>query len=478
MRTYVREQELVNIATEKVKSFNLNELVELGFLPKEIEYFPSIYYPPITMYPSSNEEEAFKGLQYNQDDPLSLYIHIPFCPTHCVFCHWATSINDQVNDMEQYVKMLGKEMDLWKKRLGVTNPSPQSILIGGGTPTMLPHAQMEEFLKILHSKFELKKGLQISCEVEPGTILGSEGLEKLKVMKLNGINRISIGIQSFNDQILKSIGRAHNAQEAEEAIDQVRKVNFDSLSIDLIYGFPEQTTDVWIDTLKKAFSLDIDSCQIYRLRIVPHGDKVGKIKNNFDNNPQKFVKPSQIFLWKELGILYAERNGYYEDSRRVFSKNTKHSSEYLKDHTDRLLNVWGIGMSSWSNIQGRLFLNCSNSYEEYYSYIKDGKLPINRGKVRSDDDQKRWALVLPLKHLGLSKKQYEENTGKSVHEVFGEKIKKLKKYKLIEENRNMICLSEKGRFFADEVVIQFYHPNFIPFPKTAYIDGVLSPYKP
>jgi len=161
-----------------------------------------------------------------------------------------------------------------------------------------------------------------------------------------------------------------------------------------------------------------------------------------------------------------------------FSKNIKHSSEYLKDHTDRILNVWGVGVSSWSNIQGRSFLNCSGSYEEYYSYIENGTMPINRGKIRSDDDQRRWALVLPLKHLGLSKKQYKEKTGESVHEVFREKIKRLKKYNLIDENGDMISLTEKGGFFADEVAIQFYHPDFMPFQKEKYAEGELNPFNP
>jgi len=472
------ENELIKIAKEKVASFNMTELIQAGFIPLNADYFPSIYYPPITMYPKSSEEEMFHDFRYDSNEPFSLYIHIPFCPTHCVFCHWATSINDQIEDMDRYVQMLGREMDLWKARLGVTDPAPQSILIGGGTPSMLPPAQMEKFLNILHSKFDLKEGLQISCEVEPGTVIGNKGLERLRIMKSNGINRISIGVQSFNDHMLKSMGRAHNAQDVQDAIKQIRKVGFESLSIDLIYGFPEQSTKMWIDTLKKAFSLDIDSYQMYRLRIVPHGDKVGKITDQFDEVPQKFADTSQVFLWKELGIMYANQNGFHEDSRRVFSKNVKHSSEYLKDHTDRILNVWGVGVSSWSNIQGRSFLNCSGSYEEYYSYIKNGTLPINRGKIRSDDDQRRWALVLPLKHLGLSKKQFEEKTGKSVHEVFREKIKRLKKYNLIEENGDMMHLTEKGGFFADEVAIQFYHPDFMPFQKEKYKEGELNPFNP
>ena len=272
------------------------------------------------------------------------------------------------------------------------------------------------------------------------------------------------------------MGRAHTAEDVKQAIQNIKNSGFESLSIDLIYGLPGQISETWIHTLHEAFSLDIDSCQIYRLRIVPHGDKKGKIKDKFEAAPEQFAGTDMIYIWKALGEIIATQNGFFEDSRRVFSRDPKHSSEYLKDHTDRLFNVWGFGVSSWSNVQGRSFLNTGGGYGDYYSYIENKKLPINRGKVRTADDQKRWALVLPLKHKGLSKTFFEGKTGQTVNEAFGAKINRLKRFDLIEEGEEKIMLTEKGRFFADEVAIQFYHPDFIPFPRASYAEGELNPY--
>lgn len=469
-------KELIKIAQEKVESFNSRQLKDIGFTPIDGLYFPAIYYPPIPMYPKSSEEEMFNNFKYNSETPLSVYIHIPFCPSRCLYCHWVVSVGNSQEDTDYYLENLEKEMDMYRERLRMRVISPKSVLIGGGTPSMLSASQTERFLKSFTDRFDLSKCSQVSCEVEPKTILGDKGMEKLKVMKNYGINRISLGVQAFNDEVLKKMGRTHTSVDAITAIRQIRLAGFKSLSIDLIYGYPGCTLENWVETLKTALSLDIDACQLYRLRIVPHGAKTGMVRDRFDKSPEAFPDLKDIYLMKELGILISVQNGFKEVSRRVFCRTPGHTSDYLKDHCDRLYDVLGMGVSSWTNLQGRLFLNTGKGLENYYSYINEGKLPIARGKIRTKDDNERWALVLPLKHHGVSKMKYKEITGIGVNEAFGEKIKKLKSYGLLEEDDHILKLTEKGSFFADEVIIQFYHPDYVPFPKSSYAAGELNPY--
>lgn len=470
------EKELIRIAQENIKSFNPKELEALGFMPRNGLYFPAIYYPPIPAYPKSNADEMLNDFMFNNEEPLSVYIHIPFCPSRCAYCHWLVSINNSQEEVDSYLENLEKEMDLYKERLGVKVIFPKSVLIGGGTPSMLSPSQMERLLRFFISRFDLSKCSQISCEVEPKTILGNIGMEKLRVMKNYGIDRISLGVQTFNDELLRGMGRRHNFEDVVKAIKQIRLAGFKSLSIDLIYGYPGCTVEGWIETLEIASSLDIDAYQLYRLRIVPHGAKIGAIKEHFDRYPEAFPLLEDIYVMKELGILISSQNGFTEMSRRVFCRGAKHTSDYLKDHCDRLYDVLGMGISSWTNLKGRFFLNTGKGLERYYSYINEGKLPIARGKIRTKDDNQRWSLVLPLKHYGVSKVKYKEINGISVNEAFGEKIKRLEKYGLLEESDEMLRLTKKGSFFADEVAIQFYHPDYIPFPKASYVEGELNPY--
>jgi oxygen-independent coproporphyrinogen-3 oxidase len=371
---------------------------------------------------------------------------------------------------------MAQEMELWREKFGVEKIYPTSMLIGGGTPTALSAQQLTLLFKALNSSLDFSKCAQITCETEPGSILGQSGLDKLKVLRDQGVERISLGVQAFDDLSLKEMGRVHSAGDAAEAIEQARKAGFKSVSIDLIYGYPGCTVERWLSTLETALDLEVDAFQLYRLRIVPHGDKAGNIKTKFEISPESFPSVEDLYIMKMLGFIIADKAGMNEASRRMFSKSPAHSSQYLLDHTDRLTDVIGFGASSWSNVQGRFYLNTGESLESYAGYIDKGRLPINRGRLRTRDDEARWAITLALKHNGLSKELFKGLLGMAVEEVFPRQLENLKKFGLIEDNGEKLHLTERGKFFADEVVMQFYHPNYLPFPESSYAATELNPF--
>src|SRR6185369_10871402 len=167
-----------------------------------------------------------------------------------------------------------------------------------------------------------------------------------------------------------------------------------------------------------------------------HGDRVGTIATRFESDPAAFPSVDDIYAMKQLGAVIASHGDLKETSRRLFTKGPDHDSQYLKDHTDRLADVIGFGASSWSNVQGRFYLNTGESLARYGEYLRDGVLPINRGRIRTADDEQRWAIALTLKHNGLSKRHFRELTGVSAHEAFPGQIENLKKYDLIEADEN------------------------------------------
>ena len=455
---------------------NVPELRNAGLIPKGGLYYPTIYYPPIPMYGSGDAASILADLDYDESRYSSVYIHVPFCRSRCLYCHWMVNVGCSEDEIDNYLTCLDMEMALWKKKLDVGEFFPRSILIGGGTPTALSPKQTAKMFRSLKASLDLNKCVQITCETEPGTLLGESGIEKLQTLKDHGVHRISLGVQALDDQSLKDMGRLHSARDVLQAIDRIRKIGFQSLSIDLIYGYPGCTPEKWLSTLQTALSSGIDAFQLYRLRIVPHGDKVGAVKGKFEKNPESFPSVDEIYIMKQLGTLVAAQGDMKETSRRLFTKGPAHDSQYLKDHTDRLADVIGFGASSWSNMQGRFYLNTGESLASYAAFVKDGVLPINRGKIKTADDVRRWAITLPLKHNGLSKKLFREVTGVSVHEAFPRQIENLKKYDLLEEDDASLRLTGRGMFFADEVITQFYHPNYLPFPRSSYAEGDLNPF--
>jgi oxygen-independent coproporphyrinogen-3 oxidase len=302
-------------AANRLQLLDVPELQNAGLIPKDNLYYPTIYYPPIPMYGKSDEASLLAGLHYDESRYASAYIHIPFCRSRCLYCHWMVNVGCSDGEIDDYLECLTEEMALWKKKLGVKEFSPRSILIGGGTPTVLSPKQTIKLFNGLKSELNLDKCAQITCETEPGTVLGASGIEKLQTLKDQGVHRISLGIQALDDRSLKDMGRLHSASDALRAIEQVRKVGFPSLSIDLIYGYPGCTPEKWLATLQAALSAGIDAFQLYRLRIVPHGDKVGAVKGKFDKNPESFPTVDEIYVMKQLGTLIADQAGLKETSR-------------------------------------------------------------------------------------------------------------------------------------------------------------------
>jgi oxygen-independent coproporphyrinogen-3 oxidase len=452
--------ELIEGVEEKVRS-DLKELQETGVIDIGKKFLPCVHYPPITMYPPITEKVLFEGYQNPPDGLFVVYAHIPFCIRYCAFCHYPVKIGDLLREKDYYLNTLEKEMDIYMNRLSVKKIQTRSVLVGGGTPTYLTPDQLNRFLNFFTSRLDLTSCTQFSFDVDPPTLLGLEGMERLKIMRSYGADRLTIGVQSLDDEILKKMNRPHNAEEAIESIQQAKQAGF-KINIEFIYGYPGLELENWIETMKKAVTLGVEEIQIYRLKIIPYGDHKGLITNKFSEDSGDFPSIEQTLIMKELAIQILSENGYYENLTRVFSKDRKDFSCYADDQCCGLYDQIGFGLTAFSSLRDRFGLN-TDDFEEYYSLINQGKLPLNRGLIRNKDDQLRWALVLPLKNRKVYKRYYQKITGVSLNEIFRDKIEKLKELNLLYEDEEVLMLTQRGRFFADEVCQQFYHPKYLNF---------------
>jgi len=352
---------------------------------------------------------------------------------------------------------------------GLDKILPRSILVGGGTPTYLSPAQLESFLSFLNDKADISRCTQLNYDVDPGTLIGPEGLERLRIMKQYGVSRLTIGVQSLDDTVLKCMNRPHNTAEALESIHNTKEFGFD-LNIEFIYGHPGETLDNWIDVMEKAVTLPVDEIQLYRLKVLAYGDRQGDIINRETPGFEETMK------MKQIAIDILNENGFTENLRRVFTKNKKHISHYAYNQCCNLFDQVGFGLTGFSSLRDRFGLNPFR-FEEYYEAIDKGILPINRGYVRNAEQQLRWSIILPLKNMDIRKKQFERMNGVPFTSVFQTKVENLKKYGLIEETAHTVRLTRLGAFVADEVAEQFNAPEFMPFPRENYAEGPMNPYR-
>lgn len=429
-----------------------------------------VHYPGITQYPKAGDEEVLKTYTAPPAGAVSVYAHIPFCTRYCNFCHYPVMTGASEAEKDRYLAAISAETALYRQRLGLERPKTTSVLVGGGTPTCLTPSQLERFLKDLTAQFDFSTCTQFSYDVDPGTLLGAEGAERLKILKAHGVGRLTIGVQSFDDKVLASMNRAHNAQTALAAIEAARSAGF-RLNLEFIYGYPGDTPETWAATMRRAAATGAGELQVYRIKLIPYGDHSG-----FFSRKGVAVDTETVFRMKAAATEIMELAGYRETLRRVFSKDPAEFSLYADDQCCGLTDQIGLGLTAFSSLRDRFTLN-TQDIEEYYKLIASGRLPVNRGLVRTKAAQAVWALVLPLKNRKVIKSYFKRITGSLPEELFGSRIRDLKAAGLLTEDARTLELTAEGAFLADEVCHQFYQQEFMPFPKEAYAGGPLNPYR-
>lgn len=468
----MNKKDLIERAAGRV--IDLKRLQDSGLICLNGSFYPSgVHYPPITMYPPITENEIFQSYAPPRDGLFDIYTHIPFCLTKCAFCHYPV-MSDSPVEKDLYLNALQKEMDLYTRKVGLGTIKARSVLVGGGTPTHLSPAQLTRFLEFFTNKLDMSCCTQFNYDVDPLTLLGDDGLERVEILKSFGVGRLTIGVQSLNDDVLKKMNRHHTADDAIKAVERSRRMGF-VVNTEYIFGYEGQTPENWIDVMQRAVALEADEIQLYRLKIAPYGDRTGSVQKIFSENPAGFPDVEETILMKQIAVMILSDNGYTENLRRVFSKKNEVFSHYADNQCCKLRDQIGFGLTAFSSLRDRFVLN-TQKLEDYYLLLEQGGLPVNRGIIRGADDQRRWALILPLKNREVRKKSYQLHTGVALDTVFRGKIEKLKKHGLLFENDTILALTQRGGFFADEVCQVFHSPDYMQFPESAYAPGELNPY--
>ena len=241
------------------------------------------------------------------------------------------------------------------------------------------------------------------------------------MMRDHGVHRVTIGIQSFNETVLRLMNRHHGREEALRSIELSLQAGFE-VNIEFIFGYPGQDLENWAEGIEEACKLGVTEIQLYRLKVDAYGDYQGPIKQYLNKYPDRVVTNETAIMMKQVAHDILNRHGYHENVlRRVFSKGPQYYSHYAHNQCCRLLDQIGIGLTAFSSLRNRFVLN-TDDFNEYYARIEAGKLPCNRGLVRSMEDQIRWAMILPLKNRTVRHLEFEARTGLKLEQVWPEKI--------------------------------------------------------
>ena len=375
--------------------------------------------------------------------PLGLYIHIPYCIHKCGYCDFNSHPIKQ-DEMNHYIDALVAEMKHYAKTYSNTNII-RTIFLGGGTPTTLTVYQLERILKECVSEFTVASDAEITIEANPATI----DIEQLKSIRQTGYNRISIGVQSFDKAELKLLDRAHGPEEIHSTVDRARKAGFDNLSLDLMFAVPNQSLSSWESNLNKALEKNPEHLSTYNLTI-EQGTAFSKLQSN-----GKLIMPDdahQLELYKRT-IERLTKKGFHHYEISNFArrgKECKHNITYWENK-----NTLGLGAGASSYMNGTRFKNI-NLPAHYIRQVKEKKIAVEHSETLEPRQAMGETIMLGLRLLqGISIHQFEKRFQISFINLFRNIISALKEKELVIIEKDYLRLSQKGLFWADSVILEF-----------------------
>ena len=393
---------------------------------------------------------------------IGLYLHVPFCETKCPYCDFNTYSGIEAQ-IPGYVQAVENELRGWSNLL--SHPPVRTIFLGGGTPSYLPATDIESIMATVRQSYEVADRAEITMECNPGDVTKARAESWIA----SGINRISTGVQSFDDELLKPLGRRHTARQAADAFQTLGAAGFTNQSLDLMYGLPNQSLDQWINSLNAALELDPNHVSLYGLQI----EKGTPLQ--VDVTAGRYPVPDDDLaadMYEEAQArLGASGFAQYEISNWAKpGMESRHNLIYWLNEP-----YLGVGPGAHSWLAGQRFANLK-SPRRYVAVVRDEYTAIGLEHGDSNPVAAMGMPVGPVEHVdvttpaidvaetmmmgmrlneGVTTARFSERFGARLEEVFPEEITRLLGIKLIEATDDALRLTERGRLLGNEVFAEF-----------------------
>ncbi|MHC5249703.1 radical SAM family heme chaperone HemW [Enterococcus sp. LJL90] len=374
--------------------------------------------------------------------PVSAYLHIPFCEHICYYCDF-NKVFLEGQPVDEYIEALLKEIQLTKARFPVEEMA--TLYIGGGTPTSLSAKQLDRLLAGVRELLPFNDQNEFTVEANPGDLTQ----EKLQVMKNYGVNRLSMGVQTFDDKLLKKIGRKHTAADVYETMAFLEKENFENVSIDLIYALPGQTLASFRDTLQRAIELDLPHYSLYSLILENKTMFMNWVRQGRLELPDQDIE-SQMFAETIELMASGNRQQYEVSNFAIPGKESQHNLVYWNNE-----HYFGLGAGA-SGYLGNIRYKNHGPIQHYLAPLRDNQLPIREEEKLSHNNQMEEEMFLGLrKRQGISPDHFAEKFQVSLDSVYGLVIEELIQENLLVQQEDYLALTEEGLFLGNDVFERF-----------------------
>ncbi|MBI5021395.1 MAG: oxygen-independent coproporphyrinogen III oxidase [Ignavibacteriales bacterium] len=420
-------------------------------------------YPTAPMFaadfgPENYREEIVRSNGKNNSTDLSLYFHIPFCDTLCYFCGCTTVISKNRDRIKEYIGYLKREIEMLASEISNTRKVVQ-MHWGGGTPTYLTPSEISDLTKHIKNRFNFSENAEVSVEMDPRDL----SFEHIQALSANGFNRVSMGVQDFNPDVLAAINRDQGEELTRKVIEWTRTLGFKSLNLDLVYGLPLQTVESFESTLDKIIAVSPERIAVYNFAYVPWMKPHQKLINP-DDLPSPEIKLELLTMtikkFTSNGYVYIGMDHFAKenDELTIAQKSKTLQRNFQGYSTNAGCDLFGMGMSSISHFTTNYAQN-AKTLTEYYHAIDHNRFATEVGYRMSFDDQLRKYVILRLMcDLTLNFHDVENKFNIKFDEYFSESLPKLNPFiedNLLERKAGELLVTMQGRLFLRNIAMCF-----------------------
>jgi oxygen-independent coproporphyrinogen-3 oxidase len=414
-------------------------------------------YPPFSVWSrEALEADVWPALRTPPKPvPLGLYLHIPFCRKRCHFCYFRVYTQKSAREVSEYLDLLVREWELYQALPAVAGRELDFVYLGGGTPSFLSTAQLDDLVGRLTAITPWTGAEEITFECEPGTL--TEG--KLAAIRRMGVTRLSLGVENFDDHVLELNGRAHRSPEIGEAYRVARALGFPQINVDLIAGMLGESDENWRRSVEKVLELLPDSVTLYQMEL-PFNTTISRDRLQGTGQFQEPVADwSTKRRWVGEAFAALEQAGYHVGSAYTAVKDPARTRFVYRDRLWQGADLLGMGVASFGHVNGVHVQNL-DTWEAYAQALGRGELPLGRGYRPSPDERLIRELVLQLKRGSVRPDYFAEKYGVDLRKRFEGPLASLAADGWLQAGSDdVVRLTREGLLRVDVLLQRFFLPE-------------------
>ena len=416
-------------------------------------YFVAAY-PPFSAWAPSQIPALYEALEHpSPDTPLGLYVHVPFCQKKCDYCYFLSYIAQPAQVVDRYLEAVKVEMELYSEQPDVNGRPVSFVYFGGGTPSMLSSGQVRRLADGLRRALACDQIDEVTFECAPRSVR----CDFLEALREIGVTRVSMGVQSFDNELLRLNGRVHLREDVSRAYSQIRQTGFDWVNLDLMAGLMGETEEKWRESVRRVIELEPESVTIYQTEI-PHNTQLYRdlVSGELPVAPISWdSKRAHV----DYGFKELERAGYTVVSAYNAVKNPQRHRFLYQDYFWRGADMLGLGVASFGYFGGVHYQN-QVTLEKYQAAVERGVLPVKRALKLSAHDQLVREFVLQLKLGAVPAAPFRARFGVEVMERFAQPLRALSTEGWLTYSEDGVRMTRAGLLRVDRLLPYFYDSQF------------------